>query len=80
MCLDGDLDDGHCEDCHHCEDCGAYDCMEWVYNKEIDESEWLCPYCQEDEEDEEEECVFPPDPEAKPTQEPIQTYTHLWAF
>lgn len=80
MCDWDDLNDYHCEDCNNCEECGAEQCMEWAFDKEAKCDKWVCHYCQEDESDEEEEAVFPPEPEAKPTQEPIQTYTHLWAF
>lgn len=43
------LEDGHCEKCHDCEDCGAHD---MGFN---DDSEWVCPHCEEDNKDEEEE-------------------------
>ena len=44
-----DLEDGHCEKCHDCEDCGAHD---MGFN---DDSEWVCPHCEEDNKDEEDE-------------------------
>ena len=47
--LFNDLEDGHCEKCHECEDCGAHD---MGFN---DDSEWVCPHCEEDNKDEEEE-------------------------
>ena len=44
-----DLEDGHCEKCHDCEDCGAHD---MGFN---DDSEWVCPHCEEDNKEEEDE-------------------------
>jgi hypothetical protein len=79
------LDDYHCEECHNCEDCGAEQCKEWLYDEQDNIDVWVCIHCQEDKEAEEdtdcewcEETHKCEDKCVKP--EPVQTYTHIWAF